>query len=166
MLYTFLGKLLYVENCENSRGGELRNLANWPAEFVKICCGKLRVSNIDYGKLYLACAGMWLVLQGYKEVTLLGQNVNSYRDTSTLSFPAAGPQPASSSSSSSSCGNLSVGFKSVYRPRSGGLRFAELLSRVADVNPQMRIRFTSPHPKDFPDDVNTALHWLSLYMCN
>ncbi|CAH1955505.1 unnamed protein product [Acanthoscelides obtectus] len=53
--------------------------------------------------------------KGVKEVTLLGQNVNSYRK--------------------------------------GGLRFADLLNRVAAVNPEMRIRFTSPHPKDFPDEV-------------
>jgi len=88
--------------------------------------------------------------EGYKEVTLLGQNVNSYRDTSALSFPAVRP---SSSSSSSSCAHLSAGFHTVYRHQSGGLRFADLLSRVADVNPQMRVRFTSPHPKDFPDDL-------------
>nr|CAI5853971.1 unnamed protein product [Callosobruchus analis] len=56
-----------------------------------------------------------LAEKGVKEVTLLGQNVNSYRR--------------------------------------GGLRFADLLDRVARVNPEMRIRFTSPHPKDFPDEV-------------
>ena len=85
---------------------------------------------------------------GYKDVTLLGQNVNSYRDTLALSFAAVGPSP-----SSLSCSYLSAGFHTVYRPQSGGLRFTDLLSRVADVNPEMRIRFTSPHPKDFPDDL-------------
>lgn len=29
----------------------------------------------------------------------------------------------------------------------GAVRFAELLDRVADVDPEMRVRFTSPHPK-------------------
>jgi MiaB/RimO family radical SAM methylthiotransferase len=33
------------------------------------------------------------------------------------------------------------------------MRFGELLDRVAALDPEMRIRFTSPHPKDFPDDV-------------
>lgn len=33
------------------------------------------------------------------------------------------------------------------------MRFADLLDRVSLVDPEMRIRFTSPHPKDFPDEV-------------
>ncbi|XP_029357585.1 mitochondrial tRNA methylthiotransferase CDK5RAP1 [Echeneis naucrates] len=79
--------------------------------------------------------------QGVKEVTLLGQNVNSYRDTSEEQF----------------CGTeltqLSRGFKTIYRTKQGGLRFSDLLDRVSRINPDMRIRFTSPHPKDFPDEV-------------
>jgi hypothetical protein len=36
----------------------------------------------------------------------------------------------------------------------GGVRFAELLSLVASIDPDnMRIRFQSPHPKDFPNEV-------------
>ena len=53
-----------------------------------------------------------LAAQGYKQVTLLGQNVNSYH--------------------------------------SDGVTFAGLLSDVADVPGIERVRFTSPHPKDFP----------------
>ena len=46
------------------------------------------------------------------------------------------------------------GFKSVYKPqRAGAVQFAEVLDAVSDVDPEMRIRFTSPHPKDFSDDV-------------
>ncbi|XP_039224135.1 mitochondrial tRNA methylthiotransferase CDK5RAP1 [Crotalus tigris] len=79
--------------------------------------------------------------QGVKEVTLLGQNVNSYRDTSEVQFLSlASPE-------------LRAGFRTVYKAKKGGLRFAELLDRVAAVDPEMRVRFTSPHPKDFPDEV-------------
>lgn len=45
------------------------------------------------------------------------------------------------------------GFKSVYKPRRVGRQFAQLLDAVAAVDPEMRIRFTSPHPKDFSDEV-------------
>jgi hypothetical protein len=34
-----------------------------------------------------------------------------------------------------------------------GASFAELLDRVSQIDPEMRIRFTSPHPKDFPQEV-------------
>nr|XP_020488399.1 LOW QUALITY PROTEIN: CDK5 regulatory subunit-associated protein 1 [Labrus bergylta] len=79
--------------------------------------------------------------QGVKEVTLLGQNVNSYRDTSEEQF--CGPDPT----------QLSRGFKTIYRTKRGGLRFSDLLDRVSQIDPDMRVRFTSPHPKDFPDEV-------------
>ncbi|KAL1115784.1 hypothetical protein AAG570_006074 [Ranatra chinensis] len=79
--------------------------------------------------------------QGVKEVTLLGQNVNSYRDTT------------SSDSDPNAQTITAKGFSTVYKPKRGGLRFAHLLDRVASVDPEMRIRFTSPHPKDFPDEV-------------
>lgn len=76
--------------------------------------------------------------QNIKEVTLLGQNVNSYRD---LSMETSGPV------------EIVSGFKTVYKTKTGGLRFAELLERVANISPELRIRFTSPHPKDFPNAV-------------
>ena len=54
------------------------------------------------------------------------------------------------------------GFQSVYKPRRGGaVRFAELLDSVAAIDPEMRIWFTSPHPKEFSDevlDVSLPLH--------
>ncbi|KAM4623052.1 mitochondrial tRNA methylthiotransferase CDK5RAP1 [Discoglossus pictus] len=79
--------------------------------------------------------------QGIKEVTLLGQNVNSYQDTSSVQFQNA------------SIPHLSRGFSTIYRPKKGGLRFVDLLDQVSRIDPEMRIRFTSPHPKDFPDEV-------------
>ncbi|KAG8446363.1 hypothetical protein GDO86_013994 [Hymenochirus boettgeri] len=79
--------------------------------------------------------------QGIKEVTLLGQNVNSYRDTSSIQV------------STVESPHLSRGFHTIYRERKGGLRFVDLLDQVSQIDPEMRIRFTSPHPKDFPDEV-------------
>ncbi len=34
-----------------------------------------------------------------------------------------------------------------------GVRFGELLEISAKAFPDLRFRFTSPHPKDFPDEV-------------
>lgn len=59
-----------------------------------------------------------LAAKGFKEITLLGQNVNSYRfeqDGKTIFFP-------------------------------------ELLKTVAEHVPEMRIRFTTSHPKDMSDE--------------
>ncbi len=55
--------------------------------------------------------------QGYREVTLLGQNVNSYQ----------------------------------WMSPGGKVDFANLLEQVAGVDPLMRIRFATSHPKDIPD---------------
>ncbi|KAI4492946.1 hypothetical protein M0802_009783 [Mischocyttarus mexicanus] len=81
--------------------------------------------------------------EGIKEVILLGQNVNSYRDLSQSDFYT----PSNSDT------NLAKGFKTVYKNKKGGLRFSDLLDKVSQINPEMKIRFTSPHPKDFPDEV-------------
>ena len=68
-----------------------------------------------------------LARQGFVEVTLLGQNVNTYgRD---LTVPGSSRQP----------------------------RFAELLRALDQVDGIRRIRFTSPHPHDFTDDVVQAM---------
>lgn len=112
--------------------------------------------------------------QGVKEVILLGQNVNSYRDlayTEAL-FPQT-PRPhaetdlittaahASASPPSLSLEDvpetpqmLSRGFYTIYKPKPmAGARFVHLLDSLSNAFPHMRFRFTSPHPKDFPDDL-------------
>ena len=72
-----------------------------------------------------------LVADGVTEVTLLGQNVNSYgRD-----LVRAGEVPA----------------------LGGRTLFAELLHMLGEVDGLQRIRFTSPHPKDFTSDVFAAM---------
>ena len=64
---------------------------------------------------------------GFKEVTLLGQNVNSY------------------------C------FRQEHRDESRETSFPELLRRVAEAVPEMRIRFTTSHPKDMSDATLQAI---------
>jgi radical SAM superfamily enzyme len=97
-----------------------------------------------------------------------GQNVNSYADFSHLQQQQQ--QDAASSQSqdhnnpqqqhnqqqqqSAVLSYYAPGFASVYKPKRGGaIGFGQLLEQVARVDPEMRIRFTSPHPKDFTDDV-------------
>lgn len=82
---------------------------------------------------------------GIREVTLLGQNVNSYCDRTI--------EQSHKASESSAAYQMSKGFTSVTKRKQGGARFTNLLEQVSNVNPEMRIRFTSPHPKDFPDDL-------------
>jgi len=81
--------------------------------------------------------------EGVKEVTLLGQNVNSYND-------ASGSEGEVESGSN---WQLSEGFSSMAKVKKMGLRFSDLLDRLSSEFPEMRFRFTSPHPKDFPDEL-------------
>ncbi|TVR39695.1 MAG: tRNA (N6-isopentenyl adenosine(37)-C2)-methylthiotransferase MiaB [Cryomorphaceae bacterium] len=66
--------------------------------------------------------------QGYREVTLLGQNVDSYRWNITKK-------------------------NEVIDPEQPTVNFAQLLEKVALAVPEMRIRFSTSHPKDMTDDV-------------
>lgn len=81
--------------------------------------------------------------EGVKEVTLLGQNVNSYNDTSGLEKDV---EPGTN-------WKLSEGFSSMCKVKKTGLRISDLLDRLSTEFPEMRFRYTSPHPKDFPDEL-------------
>ena len=73
-----------------------------------------------------------LAKQGYKEITLLGQNVNSY-----LRVEKEKGKP--------------------FEEYDGVHSFATLLKAINKINGIERIRFVSPHPKDFTDDVIEAI---------
>ena len=86
-----------------------------------------------------------LVVDGYKEVTLLGQNVDSYL------WYGGGPKKDFNKL------NLLEKEKST--------NFAELLAMVAEVSPDLRVRFSTSHPKDMQDDVlNTIARYENV--CN
>ena len=61
--------------------------------------------------------------EGYRDITLLGQNVNSY----------------------------------IYNEEGKEVRFAELLTRVAQINPLLRVRFATSHPKDLSEELVDAI---------
>lgn len=78
---------------------------------------------------------------GYRDVTLLGQNVDSYKwkpEESVESLADQQPQTTN---------------------------FAQLLERVALISPELRVRFSTSHPKDITDEV---LHTMAKYdnICN
>ncbi|MBO0933534.1 MiaB/RimO family radical SAM methylthiotransferase [Fibrella aquatilis] len=83
-----------------------------------------------------------LFADGYREVTLLGQNVDSYKWRGAESVELR----VEDSSSSSSSAVLSA-------PGSSPVTFADLLARVASIDPDLRVRFSTSHPKDITDDV-------------
>ena len=86
-----------------------------------------------------------LASQGVTEVTLLGQNVNSYGRDITL---ALRKEPG-----------VSVASAGPYWPRDRRVRplFADLLREVGSLPGISRVRFTSPHPKDLRVETIAAM---------
>mgnify|MGYP003370259164 CR=1 FL=1 len=75
-----------------------------------------------------------LAKEGYKEITLLGQNVNSYLRSENTGIR-----------------------KAKIEEYKGIDSFAKLLREINKIEGIERIRFVSPHPKDFTDDVIEAI---------
>jgi len=69
-----------------------------------------------------------LFKSGYREVTLLGQNVDSFRWNITKKGE-------------------------IENPEAPTVNFAQLLAMVAEVSPLLRIRFSTSHPKDMTNEV-------------
>ncbi len=74
--------------------------------------------------------------KGYKEVTLLGQNVDSYRWSENKELRGRALKEA---------------------PREDVIDFAKLLIMVAEISPDLRVRFSTSHPKDIIDEVMYAI---------
>ena len=66
--------------------------------------------------------------------------MNSYRDTSE-SIYCGTPEL------NSQVTKTAPGFGTVYKSKLGGRRFADLLDEASQIDPEIRFRFTSPHPK-------------------
>jgi tRNA-2-methylthio-N6-dimethylallyladenosine synthase len=102
-----------------------------------------------------------MAAEGVREVTLLGQNVNSYgRDLRghgpDLRGEAALLAPASSMPSPGSAAPPSSAASAAGGPRPVRPSFAGLLRALDAVPGIERIRYTSPHPKDMREDVIRA----------
>lgn len=69
--------------------------------------------------------------KGYREVTLLGQNVDSYKWSAEENNKA----------------------RLLKKEVNNVINFSNLLERVALIHPDLRIRFSTSHPKDITDDV-------------
>jgi tRNA-2-methylthio-N6-dimethylallyladenosine synthase len=90
-----------------------------------------------------------LVADGYKEVTLLGQNVDSYLWSADGSLKGKA--------------QINKAIKAGEGVET--VNFAQLLEKVAQVSPELRVRFSTSHPKDITDEV---MHTMARYdnICN
>jgi tRNA-2-methylthio-N6-dimethylallyladenosine synthase len=96
-----------------------------------------------------------LAAAGTSEITLLGQNVNSYgRDITTALRTAGGPDPCGPPPDATY--RAGAAWAGECRLRARAL-FADLLRAVGSVPGISRVRFTSPHPKDLRPDVIAAM---------
>ncbi|MBL1279247.1 MAG: tRNA (N6-isopentenyl adenosine(37)-C2)-methylthiotransferase MiaB [Fluviicola sp.] len=85
-----------------------------------------RERSRDPKTIYKECEELFS--NGYREVTLLGQNVDSYRWNMTSKGE-------------------------IKNEKEETVNFAQLMQMVAKISPDMRIRFSTSHPKDMSDEV-------------
>jgi tRNA-2-methylthio-N6-dimethylallyladenosine synthase len=99
--------------------------------------------------------------QGYREVTLLGQNVDSYKwkaveESAKAEFekPVLGGMDLLDKVLAS---GEDLSELQPLQHEAGDVTFANLLEMVALVSPELRVRFSTSHPKDITDDVLYAI---------
>ena len=92
-----------------------------------------------------------LAKQGYKEITLLGQNVNSYM---RVEREKAKQQEKNDIDNRD---DLATNQEIISKEEDKIDSFAKLLRAVNKIDGIEKIRFISPHPKDFTDDVIEAI---------
>ena len=107
--------------------------------------------------------------QGYREVTLLGQNVDSYKwkaesqkTEKETQKPVLGMDLLDQVLAS---GEDFTALQDQVDELEGAVTFANLLEMVALISPDLRVRFSTSHPKDITDDV---LYTIAKYdnICN
>ena len=109
---------------------------------------------------------------GYREVTLLGQNVDSYLWSSEKAPKKVADDAADDMNTLTGDALLEALSNKTDLPSAlikehseGSVNFAQLLAMVAEIHPDLRVRFSTSHPKDITDEV---LYTIAKYdnICN
>lgn len=109
---------------------------------------------------------------GYREVTLLGQNVDSYLWSSEKAPKKVTDDAADDMNTLTGDALLDALSNKTDLPSAlikehseGSVNFAQLLAMVAEIHPDLRVRFSTSHPKDITDEV---LYTIAKYdnICN
>ena len=94
-----------------------------------------------------------LFADGYREVTLLGQNVDSYKWEEKEERRNEGTKDGKEEADMKPLPPFLPPQRRTAPSPPSIVTFADLLARVASIHPDLRVRFSTSHPKDITDDV-------------